>query len=150
MESQEQVETKKCPLCEKDVEVSKFRMHDIGCARQNYRCKECKQCVPKAEQEEHEEEEHAIMTCPDCTFTAPKYGYGNHNDRCNMKPKTCEFCSKPFAVADYLDHYDMCGSKTYQCATCEGWVKFMHKASHATDGACTKNKQRKKDAEESK
>ena len=52
------VETKRCPLCEKDIELAKFRMHDIGCSRANYKCKECNMCVPKAEREEHEEEEH--------------------------------------------------------------------------------------------
>jgi hypothetical protein len=33
-------------------------MHDIGCSRQNYKCKECNKCVPKAEKDEHEAEEH--------------------------------------------------------------------------------------------
>ena len=28
-----EVEYKKCPMCEKDIEKSKFRMHDIGCSR---------------------------------------------------------------------------------------------------------------------
>ena len=32
------VETRRCPLCEKDIEISKFRMHEIGCARANYKC----------------------------------------------------------------------------------------------------------------
>jgi DNA-directed RNA polymerase subunit RPC12/RpoP len=27
------VETKRCGLCSKDIEVTKFRMHDIGCSR---------------------------------------------------------------------------------------------------------------------
>jgi len=30
---EEIIEYKKCPMCGKDIEKSKFRMHEIGCAR---------------------------------------------------------------------------------------------------------------------
>lgn len=30
---EEAVETKRCMLCNKDIETSKFKMHDIGCSR---------------------------------------------------------------------------------------------------------------------
>ena len=59
-------QTKVCPLCEKIVDISKFRMHEIGCNRSNYKCKECNMCVPKAERVEHEYEEHGSMTCSHC------------------------------------------------------------------------------------
>ena len=98
------METRRCPLCDKDIEVSKFRMHEIGCARANYKCKECGMCVPKDEREEHEEEWHAIMTCADCGFSANKYKYGNHEEACSMKPKMCEWCDKLIKVADWADH----------------------------------------------
>ena len=107
------VETKRCPLCEKDIELSKFRMHDIGCSRANYKCKECGQCVPKAEREEHEEEEHAIMTCPDCGFSAPKYRYKDHDSNCALKPKVCEWCDKSIKFSEWEDHRNICGSKTW-------------------------------------
>jgi hypothetical protein len=29
---------KKCGTCEKDIELSKFRLHEMGCARNNYKC----------------------------------------------------------------------------------------------------------------
>jgi len=51
-----EIEYKRCPMCEKDVEAPKFRMHDIGCSRQNYRCAKCKKCVAKSEKEEHDED----------------------------------------------------------------------------------------------
>ena len=56
-------ETKHCDICGKDIEASKFKMHTIGCARQNYKCMECGMCVAKADREEHEEEEHAEIVC---------------------------------------------------------------------------------------
>lgn len=132
-------ETKICPLCEKAIPVSKFRMHEMGCARANYKCKECGMCVPKEDKEEHEAEEHAIMTCPDCNFQAPKWKYGNHNEYCAMKPKVCEWCNQLIKVSDWQDHRSMCGIKTYQCPTCEMWVKFMDKATHVSSGGCKRN-----------
>ena len=94
-----------CSMCEKMIPVSKFRMHEIGCLRQNYRCKECGMCVPKAEREEHEEEEHAIMNCANCGFSAPKYKYKDHEETCTMKPKPCTFCDKLINIADWESHY---------------------------------------------
>lgn len=75
-------ETKTCSTCDKPIELSKFRMHDIGCSRQNYKCKDCGQCIAKADKEEHDEEEHKNMVCPDCAFTAPKFKYADHEAKC--------------------------------------------------------------------
>lgn len=111
----EAVETKKCPLCEREVEVSKFRMHDIGCSRQNYKCRECGACVAKADKEKHEETAHVAMTCEDCGFSAMKVKYGNHQEECKMKPKQCEFCEKSIKHFEWDEHYQMCGSKTKMC-----------------------------------
>ena len=49
-------ETKKCPTCGREIPVSKFRIHEIQCARHNYICKVTGKCVAKADREEHEEE----------------------------------------------------------------------------------------------
>lgn len=35
---EEPVETKVCGTCEKPIELAKFRIHEIGCARNNYKC----------------------------------------------------------------------------------------------------------------
>ena len=60
---QQEEETKICSNCEKPIAVSKFRMHEIGCARNNYKCKECGEIVPKGEREEHEETVHKEVQC---------------------------------------------------------------------------------------
>lgn len=59
----EAVETKVCSNCERPIEVSKIRMHEIGCARQFYKCQECGDVVAKADKEEHEAEAHKKMKC---------------------------------------------------------------------------------------
>ena len=57
------VETKVCSTCERPIELSKFRIHEIGCARSNYKCQVCKEIVAKTEREEHEKEAHAKVVC---------------------------------------------------------------------------------------
>lgn len=75
-------ETKKCPLCNQDIAVSKFRMHDMGCSRQNYKCKECGECVPKADKEEHDEDCSREVKCEQCGFTAKNHIFKGHYLSC--------------------------------------------------------------------
>lgn len=49
-----EVETKQCSNCEEQIPVAKHRMHELGCARMNYKCKVCGEVVLKEEREEHE------------------------------------------------------------------------------------------------
>jgi len=55
--------TKQCGTCEQAIEVSKFRMHEIGCARNNYKCKECGDVVAKADREDHDSTAHKPRRC---------------------------------------------------------------------------------------
>ena len=133
---EEPIETKLCPICSQQIEVSKFRMHDIGCSRQNYKCKECGACVAKADKEDHEEEEHTKITCENCAFSAIKFKYGDHETKCPKKPQPCDFCDKTIPFHDKQDHYQLCGSKTEQCSKCEGYVKLMDKKDHLAKNIC--------------
>lgn len=51
------VKTKKCGLCSKEIELAKFRIHEVMCARLNYVCKKCGEVVLKSERETHDEEQ---------------------------------------------------------------------------------------------
>ena len=57
------VETKMCVTCERPIELAKFRMHEIGCARSNYKCTICGDIVAKSEREEHDKEAHVKVVC---------------------------------------------------------------------------------------
>ena len=50
-------------MCAREIEVSKHRMHEVGCARMNYKCVVCGEIVAKAEKEEHEKEAHTKVVC---------------------------------------------------------------------------------------
>ncbi len=58
------VETKVCPICGRDIEVSKFRLHEVACARMNYKCPKCGEIVPKADREHHDENECSARPKP--------------------------------------------------------------------------------------
>jgi len=45
-------------MCQKDIESAKFRLHEVACARMNYKCAKCGEIVPKADREQHEEDVH--------------------------------------------------------------------------------------------
>ena len=111
-------------------------MHDIGCSRQNYKCKQCGLCVAKADKEDHDAEAHADVVCPDCAFTAPKFRFGNHAEECKMKPKPCEFCEQVVPHLQFSAHYEQCGSKTFKCADCNDCVRNLDKAAHKSSGMC--------------
>lgn len=124
------VETKQCSNCERQIEVAKMRMHEIGCARQFYKCKECGAVVAKSEKEEHEEEAHKDIACQYCQFKAIAVKFGNHEDHCEMRPKECQWCQKTFKIEKYMDHEEMCGSRTEKCKDCERYVKLREVVEH--------------------
>ena len=49
-------EKKECPICKAQIEISKFRLHDVACSRQNYLCVSCGLAVLKSERKYHDEE----------------------------------------------------------------------------------------------
>ena len=59
-------DTKQCPMCQKDIESAKFRLHEVACARMNYKCSKCGEIVPKADREEHKEDEHTDKPMINC------------------------------------------------------------------------------------
>lgn len=130
-------ETKLCKNCERGIEASKFRMHEMQCARINYKCQDCGQIVAKADKAEHEAEAHVPVVCQHCQFTAGKVKFGNHEDHCEMRPKACPYCKEIFKIQRYGDHVDACAVKTTKCATCERFIKNRNLEKHP-GGECQK------------
>jgi hypothetical protein len=106
-------ETKKCGTCERDIEVGKFRMHEIGCARMNYKCRVCGEVVAKEDKEDHEAEAHKKEVCQYCKFEAMASEFGTHEETCELKPKKCLYCEQILDFERYLNHIEQCGSRTY-------------------------------------
>lgn len=65
-----EADTKVCATCEEQIPAGKHRMHELGCARMNYKCTTCGEVVLKEEKEEHEEEAHTKVKCQYCNFEA--------------------------------------------------------------------------------
>ena len=88
------VETKMCATCERPIELAKFRMHEIGCARSNYKCTICGDIVAKSEREEHEKEAHVKVVCQFCDIQFEKKQFIGHEDTCFMRPQPCKYCEQ--------------------------------------------------------
>ena len=56
-------EMKQCSNCEEMIPIAKHKMHELGCARMNYKCKVCGEVVLKEDREEHEAEAHTKQKC---------------------------------------------------------------------------------------
>ncbi len=73
-------------------------MHEVGCARSNYKCAVCGEIVAKIEKEEHDKEAHLKVKCEYCPHEADKKSISVHEGRCEMRPKMCKFCEQTFDV----------------------------------------------------
>jgi len=70
-------ETKQCSMCQQQIEVAKFRLHEVACIRMNYKCTKCGEIVPKAEREQHEDDVHSdkpLLSCELCNEFSTKDG----------------------------------------------------------------------------
>lgn len=131
------------------IDVSKFRMHDIGCARANYKCKVCGEVVPKAEKDEHETNAHKKIECQYCKYSEIAANFGNHEEHCELRPKPCEYCEKLFGIEKYMDHVEMCGTRTEKCADCQRFICLKDKKTHKLPGGkCQKYQAENKRNEE--
>ena len=130
-------ETKQCSTCERAIELSKIRMHEIGCARNNYKCRECGEVVAKADREEHEEQAHRPVQCQYCPHAAPAAKFGNHEQNCDMRPKQCQYCEQEFKIEVWVDHVEACGTKTSKCEECQHFIQKKHWGEHQTTNECS-------------
>ena len=89
-------ETKECSNCNRQIEVSKIRMHEIGCARQYYRCKQCNEMVLKSEREEHEEECANRIKCKYCDFEFLDQSLELIRQLDKMMSDGCRYFKNPF------------------------------------------------------
>ena len=89
-----------------------MRMHEIGCARNNYKCRECGEVVAKADREEHEANAHKLVKCQYCPFEQSAAKFGTHEELCDMRPKQCQWCEQTFSIERWVDHEEACGTKT--------------------------------------
>ncbi|CDW80455.1 UNKNOWN [Stylonychia lemnae] len=154
-------DTKICSNCNKPIEISKFRMHEIGCARNNIKCPQCREIVLKSDLPAHEAEYHTVvsimikfdgiiiifqiqvitffqMNCEYCNdFECEKMLMKDHQQYCDMKPRQCQYCELKFPGGNQYDnHLSFCGSKTTKCEDCGQLVRNKDQRSHKISDTC--------------
>ncbi len=112
-------------------------MHEIGCAKMNYRCPQCGEAVAKTDKEDHEREAHTKVVCQYCQIEFSKREHEPHEGQCMMRPKPCKFCEQIVKFEDYDRHVGYCGSKTKKCQVCQHNVCLKDEDMHNFGGECT-------------
>ncbi len=57
-----------CGTCNKPIEAVKFRMHELQCAKLNYKCEQCGDVVEKTEKTNHDATAHVKVIYQKCRF----------------------------------------------------------------------------------
>lgn len=91
-------ETKECKMCRRQICVTKFRMHEIGCVRSNFFCERCGMAVPKTDKEQHEIDAHTEqkkLKCNQCRIyeTTDAQMLTKHSvEECPERFEKCKMC----------------------------------------------------------
>lgn len=120
-------------------------MHEMGCMRQNYKCKTCGACVAKADKEDHEEKEHEMLACENCEFKEMKVRFMGHDQVCENKPQNCKICKTQVKPNEMYDHLQQCGARTTLCNKCGEYVKLLEVDYHVKEGLCEVIRQSKQE-----
>lgn len=111
-------------------------MHEIGCARSNYKCQVCGEIVAKAEREDHDKEAHTKVECKHCNIQFGKKDLDTHQNSCVMAPKACKYCEQIIKFVEWDKHIGYCGSKTKRCDMCGHNVCNKDQDTHEYGGEC--------------
>ena len=88
-------EQKQCQVCEQLIFVSKFRLHETQCARNNTKCEKCGKVILKADKDQHMLDEHTEKACSLCkTFKTldAKQMMKHTSEQCLQRVKKCTYC----------------------------------------------------------
>lgn len=62
--------------------------------------------VAKSDKEDHEREAHVKIKCQYCSFEALKEKFGQHEEKCELRPKPCDYCKQIFRIEKWVDHIE--------------------------------------------
>lgn len=127
----EDVETKLCENCKREIPTVNFTIHSVHCARNIRVCPVCKEPVLYAELKEHHEKFHKLQPCKKCGESVCGTDLEDHiRDSCAHTIKTCRFCELELPRRDLPAHENYCGVRTEQCPDCREWVMIKYRQLH--------------------
>ena len=108
----------KCTNCDKEIETSKFFLHERYCSLNVRKCSICNEPVQKDEYEEHKILEHPKPKCSFCQISFSNEELEEHIKNCSKKLYECQYCGLYMNKNELTEHEYQCGSKTIKCEFC--------------------------------
>lgn len=136
-EDSQEMETKFCKNCKRDISAVNFVMHEMHCMRNITLCKHCQEPVPKAEIDLHFEETHAKIACEKCGVQVEKSVLEKHEeDECSKRSMKCLYCELEMPKNELDNHLDYCGTRTEECVKCGQFIMKKDDLKHE-ESNCT-------------
>jgi hypothetical protein len=114
----ELVDVKQCPHCRRDIPTTSYSLHEMACARHNWRCQVCGAVVPLAEKDKHRAVAHVVAECV-CGVELPPEELQVHKEfECPKRLVSCIYCELQVPLDQRGEHQGMCGNRTVTCSLC--------------------------------
>lgn len=139
---------KQCMNCLAFVPQQRFAMHELSCARNNWRCTVCNKVFRPSAKETH-------THCPKCNIGLTRDALEKHLDLthkkvacacgeelepdvfdthqrevCTLRLQNCKFCNMHVVTHELKQHQDFCGSKSAACDLCGKEVPRKRMSHH--------------------
>ncbi|KAJ8711263.1 hypothetical protein PYW07_008505 [Mythimna separata] len=98
----EEVETKLCENCKREIPTVNFTIHSVHCARNIRVCPVCKEPVLYAELKEHHEKLHKLRNKREI----PTVNFTIHSVHCARNIRVCPVCKEPVLYAELKEHHE--------------------------------------------
>uniref|UniRef100_A0A6B2L427 C2H2-type domain-containing protein n=1 Tax=Arcella intermedia TaxID=1963864 RepID=A0A6B2L427_9EUKA len=120
-----------CSHCLQRIPPAQFTMHELRCARINWRCPSCNMVVLKTDKDKHIDELHSIKPCEACLQPLEVREHAAHKkDDCPARTVSCQYCQLTMQYRKLFIHEQSCGAVTELCSKCRKRFPRSEQKSH--------------------
>ena len=127
-------DTKLCPNCGKNIDSSKFFLHERMCSQNVKKCPKCNKPFTIDELEDHIEAVHGEEECEYCKKKYPKSEIEKHRKKCDSKMVPCAYCELDVLLGELKEHQKACGAITEPCIKCGRYIQRKEMETHLLEG----------------
>ena len=126
--------TKYCSNCCKNIESSKFFMHERMCSINVKKCPKCKKPFTVDDLDEHIHQEHGETECEFCNKKFANSEIEKHRKKCDSKMVPCAYCELTVFLGELKEHQKSCGAITEPCPKCGRYIQRKEMDNHLIEG----------------
>jgi len=126
-------DVKICPNCRRGIPAATFTLHEMQCARRNFRCADCGAVMPLDQKEKHLAVAHSKLRC-ECGAEFEQDLLAVHKEyECPKRLVNCVYCGMETAYNERFTHQNDCGSRTATCPHCSKIFKRRDMKTHIVE-----------------